>query len=213
MRKLQVVLGLLFIFSAYTLAQKVSGVVYYVDKPVKNAKIVNSSTGEKVKTDMNGYFEIKGTHDAAITVKYKGIDTDTQYNGVDVYTDVVLIPSETKFYKLIEKSPSIEKCQLYLSNYSEGEHLDLVKATLEKQLFIAAYDHAVADFTLGGLKRYLKKYPKGKFAFKAAKTIDIVSWQKAKSEDTMEAYNNYLKDFPEGEAVSLAKQRMAMLND
>ncbi|MFB6320722.1 hypothetical protein [Saccharicrinis sp. FJH54] len=213
MKKLQVVLGLLLIFSAYSFAQKVSGVVYFVDEPVKNAKVENTVNGELVKTDVNGYFEITAAPDALLSIKYKGVSQHTQLDGVDVYKDIVLIPSEKKFKKLIDNSPSVKKCELYLANYPEGKNAVLVKDVLEKEVFISAYDNAVGNFNLEGLNAYLSSYPNGRFAAKASKTIDIVSWQKAKSQDTMEAYNTYLEQFPNGEAVSLAKSRMAMLDE
>jgi len=212
MKKLQSVLGLLIIFSAYTFAQKVSGVVYFVDEPVKNAKVINAN-GDQVKTDVNGYFEINATPDAALNVIYKGVKETAQLDGVDLYTDIVLVPSEKKFKKLIDNSPSVKRCELYLANYPSGRNVEEVKATLEEEIFIAAYDNAVNDFNLDGLKSYLTSYPEGQFAAKAEKTVDIVSWQKAKSQDTMEAYNAYLEQFPNGEAVSLAKSRMAMLGE
>lgn len=213
MKKLQAVLSLLFIFSAYTFAQKVSGVVYFVDQPVKNAKVVNSINGELIKTDINGYFEINASPDATLSINYKGVKETAQLNGVDLYTDIVLIPSEKKFKKIIDESPSVRKCELYLVNYPKGKNVDAVKNILEKEIYISAYDKAVGNFNLEELKTYLASYPEGQFTAKAEKTIDIVSWQKAKSQDTMEAYNAYLEEFPHGEAISLAKSRMAMLEE
>ncbi|MFC0878231.1 hypothetical protein ACE01N_16670 [Saccharicrinis sp. FJH2] len=212
MKKFQLVLGLLIIFSAYTFAQKVSGVVYFVDEPVKSAKVINAN-GDQVKTDVNGYFEINAAPDAVLNIVYKGVKRAAQLDGVDLYTDIVLVPSEKKFKKLIDNSPSVKRCELYLANYPDSKNSEEVKATLEKELFIVAYDNAVNDFNLRGLKSYLETYPEGQFAAKAEKTVDIVSWQKAKSQDTMEAYNAYLEQFPNGEAVSLAKSRMAMLGE
>lgn len=213
MRRLEAILVILIIFSAYTFAQKISGVVYFVDEPVKNAKVINDDNGEKVKTDVNGYFEINAKSDALLNVSYKGTEATAKLNGVDFYTDIVLLPGEKKFIKLIEKDPSIKKCELYLAAYPEGAKKNFVTVALEKQIFISAYDEAVADFKLDKLQMYLEKYPEGKYASKAERTIDIVSWQKAKSQDTIEAYNAYLEEFPNGEAVSLAKQKMAMLGE
>ena len=213
MRKLTLILGISILYVATTLAQKVSGVVYFVDEPVKNAKVVNTDNGQKVVTDENGYFAIDAELDANLSVKFKRTSLLATLNGLDAYVDLVLIPSEKSFYKLIKTHPSAKKCELFVANNPNSKYVSEVSSILEEQVFISAYDNAVANYSLNGLENYLASYPDGKYAAKANKTIDIVSWQKAKSQDTMEAYNGYLEKFPNGEAVSLAKNKVAMLTE
>jgi hypothetical protein len=170
-------------------------------------------SGVVVKTDVNGYFTLDAQSDAELLVSYKGLKVETQLNGVDNYADIVLIPNEKKLKRLIENEPSIDKCLAYLEHYPAGKYLTEVNIILEEQRFISAFDAAVGTYNLAQLKSYIQLYPQGQYAEKASKTIDIVSWQKAKSQNTMEAYNTYLENFPNGEAASLAKSRMAMLEE
>lgn len=213
MRKLTLLFSVSILYVATSLAQKVSGVVYFVDEPVKNAKVINEETGQKVVTDENGYFALDAELDAHLSVKYKSSNKETILNGMDSYVDIVLIPSEKSFYKLIKAQPSLKKCELFIANNSNSKYVAEVAKLLEEQTYISAYDMAVESYSLKGLENYLSKYPQGEFVAKASKTIDIISWQKAKSQNTMEAYNAYLLKFPNGEAVSLAKNKVAMLTE
>lgn len=211
MKRLQVILVLVMLVSISVLAQKVSGVVYLVDEPVKNAKVVAVDADNKVRTDENGYFSLNGDAATQVLVAYKGIKQAYVYNGTDIYADIVLVPSEKQLRKMIKQDASVAKCEMYLDQYSDSKYSDMVADVLEKQIFIEGYDAAVSNYNLAMLKDYLNKYPEGVYAEKALQTIDIVSWQHAKSVDTREAYNAYLSKFPKGEAVDLAKTRMAML--
>jgi hypothetical protein len=212
MKRLQIVIGLLCLVSVYTYSQQLSGIVYLVDKPVKGAIVNSVETGNSIKTDANGYFSLEVPVNTSIEVKYKGLNTTILNEGLDAYTDVILVPSEKQFSRMIERSPSINACQLFLSAYPQSARSVDVSQKLEELIYIKAYDEAVAQYNLSGLRNYIEKYPDGQFAHNAAKTVDIVTWQRAKSEDTLEAYNAYLLEFPNGEAVGLARQKVAMLD-
>lgn len=211
MKKLQFVIGLLCVVTSYTYSQQLSGIVYLVDEPVKGAVINAEQTGMSVKSDDNGYFSLEVPVNTSINVKYKGLNKSVLNKGLDAYVDVVLVPSEKRFSRMIELTPSIESCRLFLTSYPESSKNKFVADKLEELIYIKAYDEAVAQYNLTGLRNYLEKYPEGQFAQNAAKTVDIVSWQMAKTEDTLEAYNAYLQEFPDGEAVQLARQKVAML--
>ena len=192
-----------------TAQNTISGIVYYADEPVRNAKIVYKSSNRVLKSDVNGYFSFESEKSTLnTTVIYKGLKQDVSFNETERFRNIIFIPSERNLYKLIQKSPTVEKCDMFLANYTRSTHVSEVKAKLEELMFIQAYDAAVRDYNTLLLEEYLSEHPNGEYADKAHRNIEIISWQKARIDHTKEAYQSYLNKFPNGTAAKMAKEKL-----
>lgn len=191
----------------------ISGIIYYADEPVKNAKIVFEPDGDMLKSDVNGYFSFETDKlKVTSTAIYKGLKQSVIFTETERFHNIIFIPSERKLYKLIRKSATVEKCDMFLANYPQSLHVTEVKKKLEELMFIQAYDAAVRDYNTLLLEEYLSDHPEGKYAEKARKNIEIISWQKARIENTIESYQEYLTKFPNGTAAEFAKDKITELN-
>lgn len=208
-----IVVFFLLITVSTTAQNTISGIVYYADEPVKNAKVILESDNNIIKTDVNGYFSFNTEkNNINTTVIYKGAKQKVSYTETERFRNITFIPSERHLFKLIKKAATIDKCDMFLANYSNSAHTKEVKDKLEELMFIQAYDAAVRDYNTLLLEEYLSDHPKGKFAEKARKNIEIISWQKARIDNTKESYQEYLNKFPQGAASELAKEKLNELN-
>lgn len=202
----------LFTISSHSTAQNtISGIVYFSDIPVKNAKVTLEKTS--IKSDVNGYFRFDTDNRAAmVTVTYKGVKNTAQFTTTERFKNITLIPSEGVLAKLIKETPTIEKCDLFLANYPKSSKSEKVNEKREELLFIKAYDSAVRDYNTKMLEDYVMSHPSGKFTEKAKQNIEIITWQKARTDNSIESYKSYLAKFPSGSAVDLAKTKIEELS-
>lgn len=189
----------------------ISGIVYFSDIPIKNAKIILDNT--TLKSDVNGYFQYDtNTPTLNVKVSFKGSKTSETFSKTERFKNITLVPAEKILAKLIKETPTIEKCNLFLINYATSSKVEKIKEKREELLFIKAYDSAVRDYNTKMLEDYVQTHPSGKYTEKAKQNIEIVSWQKARTDNTIESYKNYIKKFPSGSAIELAKQKIEELS-
>lgn len=191
-------------------AQNVKGVVTVTDEPVKGAEIV-SNNEVVATTNAEGEFVIHQKV-SEVSVNYKKLSTNYSFESLG-YANIVLVPSEDKMLKMMDKKPSLEKCNIFLANYPESAAIAEVNQQKEELTFIKAYDKAVTDYEVDGLDAYVAAYPNGEFASKAIQTMEVISWQFARLQDTPESYNEFLARYPESKAAQEATNRMANLQD
>ncbi|MFX4300345.1 hypothetical protein [Pseudosulfitobacter pseudonitzschiae] len=78
---------------------------------------------------------------------------------------------------------------------------------------------AIARPTFGNVasvRDYVLKYPSGAFVQDARaefERMDALAWQNAQEQNDLEAYKSYISEFYDGSNVSLARQRIATLDD
>lgn len=191
-------------------AQSVKGVVMLADEPVKGATI--SATNEILtKTNAQGEFELNQTITDAL-VSYKKLTQPVSFEALG-YAKIVLVPEEKQLLKMMDKKPSLEKCEIFLANYPQSTRLLDVKNQQEELTFIGAYDKAVTTYDVDGLANYIANYPNGAYAAKATQTMEVISWQYARLQDTPQSYNEFLAKYPESKAAEEAAQRLANVKD
>ncbi len=189
-------------------AQTIKGVVKLADEPVKGAELV-ADQQVVAKTNAAGEFSLD-REIQSVQVNYKKMSKDFTFAALG-YAEIVLLPTEEKLLKMIEKNPSLEKCTLFLANYPGSEALSKVKSKQEELTFISAYEKAVTEYEVAGLDAYVAAYPDGAYAHKAIQTMEVISWQYARLQDTPESYNDFLARYPDSKAAKEASDRMANL--
>lgn len=191
-------------------AQSVKGVVMLADEPIKGAELI-SNNEVVAKTNSAGEFVIN--HEvSSVMVNYKKLSNAYTFKQHG-FAQIVLVPSEEKMLKMMDKNPSLEKCNIFLKNYPESAQVAQVKQQQEELTFINAYDKAVTEYDVEGLDAYIVAYPNGKFVAKAVQTMEVISWQYARLQDTPESYNEFLARYPESKAAKEASDRMANLQE
>lgn len=189
-------------------AQNIKGVVTLTDEPVKGADIVVDN--EVIATTNSAGEFVINEKVSEVSVNYKKHSTQYSFETLG-YANIVLVPSEEKMLKMMDKNPSLEKCNIFLKNFPESAAIAKVNQQKEELTFIKAYDKAVTEYEVAGLDAYLKAYPNGAFAGKAIQTMEVISWQYARLQDTPESYNEFLARYPESKAAKEASDRMANL--
>lgn len=187
-------------------AQSVKGVVLLADETVKGAVLSDHNNNELAKTNSKGEFTLNASISEAV-ITYKNLKQEQTFETLG-FTNVVLIPTEKQFLKMMAKNPSVEKCTLFMENYPQSASLEHVVKQKEELTFIAAYDKAVTTYDVNGLDAYLDAYPNGVYSDKATQTMEVISWQYARLQDTPQSYNDFLAKYPESKAAKEAVARI-----
>lgn len=203
----------LFTSPLFSQSNVISGKVLFIDKGVKGVSVEIPLSNKKVFTDNAGNFNIGvSTMPVKANVKYKRIEKEVLLSSKSSI-EIILVPKEKKFFRMINYNPDLYKCELFLKEYPDGVYTPKVVELKEEIIFVEAYDYAVETFNVEKLEAYLLKYPEGKYISKAKKMIEITLWQLACKENTIESYKRYLIKYPNGIAAKLAKQKLAKLNN
>lgn len=182
--------------------------VSFADQVAKKAKVYNEKGELLAKTSQEGMFNrISGVNH--VRVAYKGVEKAFT---LDKSThSLVLLPSEKQLAKLIKKAPSVLNCEMYVAAYPQGKNITQVKSTLEEEVYELAFSEAVNNYDFSQLNAYLDAYPEGRYAAKATKTIEVVSWQMARFQNSQDSYSDFIARYPDSKAIPMAKEKLASI--